>query len=90
MTDEAFIKWFEQRWGKKPNAWQMKHLPRPGEVGLSAKVQPDVQYYRPYRGKRTPLTGTREERIAKIRELDAADCEHGRDEAERREIVNLD
>lgn len=60
---------------------------RAGERPNHGAVQPDVQYYRPYMGKRTPLTGTWEEREAKIRELDAAD--NGREEAEKREIVNL-
>lgn len=50
-------------------------------------VQPDVQFYTPYRGKRTPLTGTAAQRKDKIRELDRKEYGH---EADRREVVNLD
>lgn len=85
MTDEQYCQWFKNKYGEEPNEFQRRM-----QVGLpmtNHKVQPDVQFYRPYRGERVALTGSPEQRRAKIRELDRAEYGH---EADNREVVNLD
>lgn len=74
---------------KRPKDWT-KIIVSHGETHERPRhgaVQPDVQYYTPHLGERTPLTGTVAERKAKIRELDTP--YFGREAAEKREAENL-